>query len=592
MSQAATKKAPKAKKETPEPALPKIPDAVTTPRVVKEIPMDLIDLSPFETQARRRSHFTKEGIAELAEDIRINGLTHPVLVRPTKFKGKDRFELVVGERRFLAGEVNKAKVIDGTVEDLTDEQAFNKQQSENDERVDNHPLDEAFAYTEMADKFGYSDEEIAARKGKTLSYVLSRRKLLDLSEVVQTAFDEGRILLTHAQEIAKYRPEWHQAMLDACFTRDGGLITHGALVRLIQQNFLRRLDAAPFPKKSTELRPDGLACVVCPERTSVHQKLFADGYDSKDQCLNPTCWNEKVTNFVQIQRMTVALPDRDKSIGLTAADLDAMEAVPKLTDRYIYGANPEGFISLPYNNELKSKDACKHAETGVIIDGNRISQVAYFCRGGSCKVHGSRSSSNSANEPTAEEKSETRQKRKEELIDIRVGEVVRRRVLKAAAEKFAETFEISEALSEDLLSQLSAWMRVNGNHEHTDRVVYPVLDEWAGDAVTRQYFSHDHEELAKHFDELTRKRMVFMYLNASHGAMYYDSYASQFQIRKIADQYGVDYQLIDAEERLQHAMDKHKKWTEHFRQYHEAIKAGKRETAIPRVYYPDYATRT
>lgn len=577
----------------------KIQDLTATEKAkpTKDIPLDQIAVSAFETQKRRRAHFLPEGIINLAQNIAANGLKQHISLRPKKGRGKVKYEIVFGERRYLAFQKLGRRSIPATVEKMTDEQAFETQRTENKEREALHPVDEAFQYKVMRDEFGHNVDEIALHVGETPSYVQTRLKLLELEPNALAAFENSQILLGHALEIAKHPAKWHNELLN--LIRSGGaannsLLTVPAFIQRIEMQLLHRLDKAPFPIKSPDLRADHLACPDCPQRTGASPLLFKETYHPKDQCQNPECWDGKTQAFVEIQRRRVAIPNYAPGEKIDNEQGKVVEAVPSVADEWGYGPNIEKIVYLRGSGTTEVKDisACKSVEQGVMVKGDRVGQVVYFCRAQSCKTHSSRSSSSSATK-SPEQARDERMKRKEELVDIRVGEQVRKRVFTAAAEIFGKQFALSEpTYGKDLLAELSLWMYEQCGHEDTARVVVPALNEWdgkekqAGTGFGVPLFSL--EQFKERFDAKTMAQMVFLCLNADKGAMYFDSYSPQAEVRELAEKFGVDYQLIDAEIRLKYSQDNMKKHTHVFLKYYEDVKGGARETPIPRVYCEDY----
>ena len=117
-------------------------------------------ISPNAAQPRR--HFSREQLEELAASMREHGVLEPVIVRP---KGKD-YELVVGERRWRAAQLAGLKVIPAIVRELEDREALELALVENLQREDLNPMEEAEAFRRLADEFGLTQEEIAARVGR------------------------------------------------------------------------------------------------------------------------------------------------------------------------------------------------------------------------------------------------------------------------------------------------------------------------------------------------------------------------------------------------------------------------------------------
>jgi ParB family chromosome partitioning protein len=132
----------------------------------------------------------------LAESIKTQGLINPVLVRP---KGTG-WELICGHRRYLAFCKLKAPTIPAHVIDATDEQAFVLALTENIERRDPTPMEDASAFKRAMDTMHMKPEAIAKQVGRSPSWVLRRVQLLELEPRVQAAVQEGTISATMAEE--------------------------------------------------------------------------------------------------------------------------------------------------------------------------------------------------------------------------------------------------------------------------------------------------------------------------------------------------------------------------------------------------------
>jgi hypothetical protein len=268
-----------------------------------------------------------------------------------------------------------------------------------------------------------------------------------------------------------------------------------------------------------------------------------------------------------------------------------VQAVPLVAEEYVY-ENVPNLLQKWQIKMLKKADECESAETGIYYNGPNVGKPAYFCRTKACKKHYGSTSPSSGKTESPEAAREARMRRKEELIDIRVGEVVRKLVFGMAAAKFAETFAISEKIAGDsILAETAAYCIEHLPHEHATHVLDPFMSGLKGSvgpamSGARRCYSLD--QLKEAFSSFELAQIIFVCLHADKGAMYWDSYVSQVAVVELAKAYDVDYPLIDAEQRLVHVMEKHKKWSEHFRQYLEAIKGGKRDTPIPRVFAEDY----
>jgi len=172
---------------------------------VEEIPLRAI--MPNHLQPRTQPN--PEGLRELADSIQQHGVLEPIIVRAitlTEYEGAGRrYELVAGERRWRASALAERDTIPAiVVSNATDDRAMLELAiTENLQREDLHPLDEAMAFGRMQTELGYSYAQIADRLGKSKGYVQNRMRLLQLEEDLQLLVAERPDTLKHVSEIAK-----------------------------------------------------------------------------------------------------------------------------------------------------------------------------------------------------------------------------------------------------------------------------------------------------------------------------------------------------------------------------------------------------
>jgi ParB family chromosome partitioning protein len=169
--------------------------------------LELREIMPNRMQPRTRP--SSEGLEELAESIRQHGVLEPVLVRPiplTPYESAGcRFELVAGERRWRASRLAGLSTIPAILlSESTDDRAMLELAiTENLQREDLHPLDEALAFGRMQQELGYSYAQIAERLGKSKGYVQNRTRLLQLDEELQLLVAERPDTLGHVYELGR-----------------------------------------------------------------------------------------------------------------------------------------------------------------------------------------------------------------------------------------------------------------------------------------------------------------------------------------------------------------------------------------------------
>lgn len=196
------------------PPEPKGRTETMSPMQITEIPIG--DLRENPNNPRR--HIDARKLAELAASIKEKGIRQPLEVRALNAKKPYDFEIVYGNRRFKAAQLAGLEMVPCIVKVLSDEEAFDIAVTENLQRDDMTPLDEARAYHALLNRGAAAAAttiaEIAARFGKAESYIYRRHKLLDLVPEIQAALDEGRITIGHAERLARMSPELQREAFD------------------------------------------------------------------------------------------------------------------------------------------------------------------------------------------------------------------------------------------------------------------------------------------------------------------------------------------------------------------------------------------
>lgn len=158
-----------------------------------EIHVDLIERNPFQP----RQEFAADGLQELAESIKKQGVLQPLIVRPHD----DRYQLIAGERRLLAAKQAGRETVPCRVVDADDRTVCEIAIDENLKRRDLNVLEKAQAFQDYLDRFQCSVEELAGRLSLDRSTVTNMIRLLGLSEAAKMALREGKISAGHARAI-------------------------------------------------------------------------------------------------------------------------------------------------------------------------------------------------------------------------------------------------------------------------------------------------------------------------------------------------------------------------------------------------------
>ncbi len=183
---------PKSKKEMP----PRISEADPGQSELEgkpfEIQVSLIDRNPFQT----RSHFDEKQLQELTESVAASGVVQPILVRRSE---AGRFQLITGERRWLASQRAKKQTIPAIVRQVSDQQALEMTIVENLQRADLNPMEQARAFDRLSREFRLTQEQMAVRTGKDRASVGNFMRLLRLPPSVQQKVEAGVLSFGHAK---------------------------------------------------------------------------------------------------------------------------------------------------------------------------------------------------------------------------------------------------------------------------------------------------------------------------------------------------------------------------------------------------------
>jgi ParB family chromosome partitioning protein len=155
-------------------------------------------LRPNRFQPRKR--FAEEDIRDLAESIREKGVLQPILIRPIAGE-HSRYEIIAGERRWRAAQLAQLHEVPVVVREIGDGEALELAIIENVQRADLNAIEEAAAYHELMDRFGYTQERVSQEVGKSRSHIANTLRLLKLPENVKVMVRDGQLTAGHARTL-------------------------------------------------------------------------------------------------------------------------------------------------------------------------------------------------------------------------------------------------------------------------------------------------------------------------------------------------------------------------------------------------------
>ncbi len=143
-----------------------------------------------------RNIFDQEKLNELSLSIKENGIIQPIAVRPNKYE-PGRYEIVAGERRWLAAQKAGLHEVPVVILDVDDQKSLEIAIVENVQRQDLNPIEEAKGYQKLIKEFGYDHEKISKFMSKSRSHISNTLRLLTLPQDIIALIEEG--LLTAGQ---------------------------------------------------------------------------------------------------------------------------------------------------------------------------------------------------------------------------------------------------------------------------------------------------------------------------------------------------------------------------------------------------------
>jgi len=147
-----------------------------------------------------RTMFDEEKLAELSSSIKQNGVIQPIAVRPNKYE-PGKFEIVAGERRWLAAQKAGLNEVPVVVLNISDQKSLEIAIVENVQRQDLNVIEEAKGYQRLVKDFGYDHEKISKFMSKSRSHVSNTLRLLSLPEDIIGLIEEGKLTAGQARPL-------------------------------------------------------------------------------------------------------------------------------------------------------------------------------------------------------------------------------------------------------------------------------------------------------------------------------------------------------------------------------------------------------
>jgi ParB family chromosome partitioning protein len=225
-----------------------------------DAPTTEVAVSSIVPNARQpRRHFDQDALEELAASIRQVGILQPLIVRPIS---GGKYELIAGERRLRAAQIARLPTVPVVVRSADLLGSLEIALIENIQREDISPLECAEAYRRLIDEFDLTQEEVAAKVGKSRPAVANTVRLLKLPERIRSGLAEGKISEGHARALLGVEsPEIQLALYDR-------IVKRGLTVRDVEA-----AAKGPLPKR----RPGSKQTKDAPRSTDPAWRALEDG---------------------------------------------------------------------------------------------------------------------------------------------------------------------------------------------------------------------------------------------------------------------------------------------------------------------------
>lgn len=219
--------------------------AASFPEGIQQVPIDAIAPNPRQPRHTVRA----DDLAELAASLREHGLIQPLIVTRAPLGADVAYTLIAGERRWRAARLAGLTEVPVIVREATPQGMLELALVENLQRADLNPLEEAVAYRALMDEFGLTQEQVAARVGKSRAAIANSVRLLNLAQPVKDALSNDQISEGHARALLGLPDEPAQAAaLDLILRR-------GYSVRQTEE-LVRRMTAAAHAAEEIDAEDD------------------------------------------------------------------------------------------------------------------------------------------------------------------------------------------------------------------------------------------------------------------------------------------------------------------------------------------------
>lgn len=366
---------------------------------IVSIPLRQLHPSPLNP----RKTFDDAQLAELTASVATQGIIEPLVVRPLVQRDIDiHFEIIAGERRYRAALAAGLPEAPCLVREMSDAAVIEQALTENRQRADVHPLEEAMAIAQLQQLDPmYTVEAVARRLGMSQAWVYGRLKLLALAPAVREAYRHHAITAAHADVLARVPASLQEVALAQCFSQ----MLYGAA-----------LDSADPNDEMSDLPWAIQLAITAATDEGQHQlwPLLASALVSVGELKQWVAANTTVD--VADQAVQEAFPEVAEA--LEDAEADAAKVL-QLSDQFLPPVAAQALGVLPSGkwraiDVLNEADRCEHQEDAIVVHpADRPPRRVTICRKPSCPVHRPSAPETSGPKPTRKDTAEERRQREE-----------------------------------------------------------------------------------------------------------------------------------------------------------------------------------
>lgn len=261
--------------------------AINQTAVKNIVSVALADIQPSNYNPRK--NFDEKSLAELADSIRQQGVLQAIGVRPI---AENRFEIVFGERRYRASQIAGLEEIPAVILDISDETAEEMAVTENLQRKDVTPIEEASAYQKLIESGRHDVQSLAVQFGKNESYIRTRLKFVSLIPEIAQLLEQDELTISVATEICRYGEDIQHDIYEK-HLKEGVLYNswRGMKASEVAKNIERSY--------TTDLKRyffDKTVCLSCPHNTNNMMLFCEEG--SCGNCANRKCLEEMNASYL------------------------------------------------------------------------------------------------------------------------------------------------------------------------------------------------------------------------------------------------------------------------------------------------------